>query len=98
MFAMKTFEIAIVLNILESRKCPTASASCRKVPEFDTLLLCQARCDDDHDNDNDDYNNDSSDRGLSVNRKEKLLSPVAAFPVRNSVVLPGRKDVGKYFS
>lgn len=100
---MKTSEIAIAANILESRKCPTASASCRKVAEFDTPLLCERRHDNDEnvvgDDDDDDNKILCKQEGRRMKRtrsrsRHRCCSSVAEFSMRNSVSPPGEKTSG----
>lgn len=96
MFAMKTSEIAIAANILESRKCPTASVSCRKVAEFDTPLLCETQYDDGNDDDDDNkiLCKQEERRKRESRSRHRCCSPVAEFSTRNSVALPGEKTSG----
>lgn len=89
MFAMKIFKIVVeVANILESRKCPTASASCRKVAEFDTPLLCETRYDVERER-----RQRRQQNSLQTGRRSCCL-PVAEFSAWNSVAPPGEKTSG----
>lgn len=81
---------------MESRKCPTASVSCRKVAEFDTPLLCETRYDDGNDDDDDNkiLCKQEERRKRESRSRHRCCSPVAEFSTRNSVALPGEKTSG----